>query len=43
MSVRASFSWPRWMTPKEAVAVILAQLVARDSQSKFSLQKKKKN
>ena len=31
-----SGSPPRCTTPSEAVAVILAQLVARDSQSRFS-------
>jgi len=35
--VRTCDRWPRWITPKPAVALNLAQLVARVSQSRFSL------
>lgn len=43
IKLRASFSWPLWITPRLAVAVNLAQLVALPSHSKFSLQKNYRN
>mmetsp|Transcript_36394 Transcript_36394/g.91902 ORF Transcript_36394/g.91902 Transcript_36394/m.91902 type:complete len:245 (+) Transcript_36394:1333-2067(+) len=36
MSARPCDRWPLWMTPRPAVAENLAQLVARDSQSRLS-------